>query len=644
MISSFLLYSSQDIKAQTRVQGYVEKGGKTIQTSAIVSHKVQESYPSATVTVYQAGTTTLANIYSDTLLTSKSNPFTADLNAYYSFYALAGKYDIKFSGSGITTPFTLSDVSVFKDLMVTETDNAPSVGNITSIKFPIGTVTNNGDGSVTIGNFINTSLGWYDAKANCGMVGNGVTDDSSGLQACLNAIQSSAISSTIYFPASSGSYIIANALQDTVNSNSQIVLPKIANTLNVVVVRLLGASPASTIGIEPKGSIIESTLSNGTGGSIIGVANENSSFIVSGYKVSGISFHVENLTIRAPANPTMSGLNLSFVPNGVLRNVKIDTKSTGLAFPNVIAEPTTSSSYGLITPINNVPSNFILDNVQITGFYNGIKWGELVDAKTLTINFAKVGIEVNEAFHASKFDRILMTECKTYIKSIGGRNTINGDLISIEHDNAPTWAGSPWIDIDDSNHFLRGEAKVHMIESNVGVVHNLAQNGAFYFRTIYADGDENKLTAPITQATNNIDISVPNSVLTTIPFNEEFSDSFDSHSMTTNTHRITCKKVGVVSLEFSGQFATNTVGIRNVQLYKHTAAGQEVRLDYQNFNPIVGFPTTFKATAKSSCADPGDYFYVQLYQSSGGALNLLTSQLISPLFFDSPMFTMTQIR
>jgi len=57
----------------------------------------------ATITVYEAGTTNLATIYSDDGNTQKSNPFTADSLGRGDFFAADGKYDIEISGTGITT-------------------------------------------------------------------------------------------------------------------------------------------------------------------------------------------------------------------------------------------------------------------------------------------------------------------------------------------------------------------------------------------------------------------------------------------------------------------------------------------------------------------------------------------------------------
>lgn len=70
--------------------------------------------PSATVTVYDTGTLNLSTIYSDNLSTPKANPFTADATSgYWFFYAASsGRYDVQFSGGGITTPYTIGDISL----------------------------------------------------------------------------------------------------------------------------------------------------------------------------------------------------------------------------------------------------------------------------------------------------------------------------------------------------------------------------------------------------------------------------------------------------------------------------------------------------------------------------------------------------
>lgn len=97
-----------------RYNGIAGQGGHSATTKGLVSTELLlQTYPGCTVTVYQAGTLNLASIYGDSVLTPKGNPFTASLtDASYFFYAANGNYDIKFSGTGITTPFTLGDVII----------------------------------------------------------------------------------------------------------------------------------------------------------------------------------------------------------------------------------------------------------------------------------------------------------------------------------------------------------------------------------------------------------------------------------------------------------------------------------------------------------------------------------------------------
>lgn len=108
---AFLLLCSVSAYGRSRLQGYVERGGQTVTVGGFVSStKVQKSYPLSTVTVYLTGTTTLATIYSTSSGTTKANPFTADSVGFFFFYADV-TVDVKFSGTGIVTPWTITAFS-----------------------------------------------------------------------------------------------------------------------------------------------------------------------------------------------------------------------------------------------------------------------------------------------------------------------------------------------------------------------------------------------------------------------------------------------------------------------------------------------------------------------------------------------------
>lgn len=94
-----------------KYQGYADQGNRQVSLQGFRSaEKVAQVFPGATVTVYETGTLTLATLYSDGSSTPKSNPFTATSEGWVEFYTAAGVYDIRFSGTGITTPFTRSAV------------------------------------------------------------------------------------------------------------------------------------------------------------------------------------------------------------------------------------------------------------------------------------------------------------------------------------------------------------------------------------------------------------------------------------------------------------------------------------------------------------------------------------------------------
>lgn len=108
-----LLAISLSISARAKVQGIASQGGWLVVTSGISSTtKVVRAFPNCTITVFFAGTLNLADVYSDNANTPKSNPFMAGGDASYFFYIDDGRYDIRFSGGDIPSPFTLSDINV----------------------------------------------------------------------------------------------------------------------------------------------------------------------------------------------------------------------------------------------------------------------------------------------------------------------------------------------------------------------------------------------------------------------------------------------------------------------------------------------------------------------------------------------------
>jgi hypothetical protein len=153
-LALFLMLISLPAIARQKAQGYCEQGGKTVTVSSATSVTTwQQSYPACTVTVYDAGTANLSTVFSDNLGTPKGNPFTADANGFWFFYASNARYDVSFSGGGIAVPYTYSDVLLF--------DNTGATG-ITTLGAQTGLVqTFANDTNVTMTSAANThTLGW----------------------------------------------------------------------------------------------------------------------------------------------------------------------------------------------------------------------------------------------------------------------------------------------------------------------------------------------------------------------------------------------------------------------------------------------------------------------------------------------------
>lgn len=88
--------------------------------------------PGSTLAVYRTATGTLASLYTDSGLTTPlANPLTVGANAFYAYYAdpSVGDLDEQFSGTGITTPYTLTAVL---DLDHRITATSGDVGTLTA--------------------------------------------------------------------------------------------------------------------------------------------------------------------------------------------------------------------------------------------------------------------------------------------------------------------------------------------------------------------------------------------------------------------------------------------------------------------------------------------------------------------------------
>lgn len=167
--------------------------------------------PNATITVYEAGTLTLADIFADNNVspTPKANPFTADSSGYFFFYAANGRYDVRLSGGGIVTPFTWGDVLLSEGGIDSYTISALPTPAATSTMSTLARVTDN-----VRGLWMDVGTRWASIQGEVvnvqefGATGDGTTDDTAAIQAALAATPSGG---TLLFPP--GTYHITDTLE-----------------------------------------------------------------------------------------------------------------------------------------------------------------------------------------------------------------------------------------------------------------------------------------------------------------------------------------------------------------------------------------------------------------------------------------------
>src|SRR3954466_129623 len=97
---AFVLLSGAASAQVLGYQNFCQTGGQPVKSQGLTSSThVQRSYPSCTVTVFLTGTTNKATIFLDNFSTPRGNPFTANTDGSFLFYASTSFcYDVTISG------------------------------------------------------------------------------------------------------------------------------------------------------------------------------------------------------------------------------------------------------------------------------------------------------------------------------------------------------------------------------------------------------------------------------------------------------------------------------------------------------------------------------------------------------------------
>lgn len=122
------------------------------------------------------------------------------------------------------------------------------------------------------------------------------------------------------------------------------------------------------------------------------------------------------------------------------------------------------------------------------------------------------------------------------------------------------------------------------------------------------------------QVTNTSAQSISNGTYTAINFQTEVFDTDGFHDNSTNNTRLTIPagKGGKYLITGQANFASNSSGFRAIAIMKNGSASQ---IAYANAVPISGSSFTFAFSCVVS-AVATDYYEMNVYQSSGGSLNV----------------------
>jgi hypothetical protein len=310
-------------------------------------------------------------------------------------------------------------------------------------------------------------FGVYNVKNNTvgNLAGDGVTDDTAALQAIITAV-AAAGGGTIFFP-DDGPYLIDGPLQDTGRQNAQILLPVVAKEDQQYTIRFQGyqvpaCSPSGVYSIDiPRGTVIKSTLASGTGAIIGGKGPVGGPY----GEVNFLKVQFENLIFQTVANPTISGLNLFSQTSVCLREILV-VAGTKMSYD--LSEPTNTGSYGIIMPrFSSGICQQMSGEVNIFGFYTGVKMGELTHAENLGVWFCHFGLEFPFSYLATLIQKLLV-----FWTPYGARWTddhrVQGIQWNVER-AAPGFWYSPVYDIVDPDDHATGEIVWATTVSEIGV-------------------------------------------------------------------------------------------------------------------------------------------------------------------------------
>jgi hypothetical protein len=299
-----------------------------------------------------------------------------------------------------------------------------------------------------------------------GATGDGVTDDSEAFQIAVNLCVTNN-GGSVYVPA--GTYLL-DTWRSVSGGYAQIALPnRSLNDNPIIPIRIYGETHApedltwttNAVAQPTGGAIVLCTnlVENGTNYCIIGQPGSDS---LGGWRYSAIDLHLDGLTFRTTADPTISAVNLYRVGEASVNNCTI---SAGAPYYQLTNAPTHGTA-GLIMPGQGNWQRELVRNVTVMGYHYGFRASEHLTVDNLHIARCLVGIDFVGGYLASDFGYVCLTACRTNILA-SGLNAVAGvtsqrlNLACVSIENSDTEVGMPaWcaqvIDVSDDYGRLRG--------------------------------------------------------------------------------------------------------------------------------------------------------------------------------------------
>lgn len=344
------------------------------------------------------------------------------------------------------------------------------------------TVTDNDDGTVVVtiggagGGGIAGSVPWVYAKADGGLVGDGVTDDTVALQALIDLVYAAGGGVIFFEP---GVYIIGGALRDTGAFNGQILLPNVSHSGDHIVITFKGAlrpglHPVYGTGYPLGGgySVLQSTLTgaSGTAACISGGNNLAAPYLGGGNNLEVV---VEDLVCVGPNNPSFTFWNVSACQGGGFLGVQ-GTTPGGLAGSSV--QPTHSNAYFMKLPQKYFSGYTSVVDVSAAEWYTCILDGELAIYRGVGGGNCIVFMEVPETFFPSLVLDVTITSFQYGFRFTGGAHRLDVLAYTAEHTTSPSWKVTVY-DIDDPSNYHHGFFRWFCAATGGTADHSFTVNG-----------------------------------------------------------------------------------------------------------------------------------------------------------------------